>query len=84
MSDWYDRCIRSRFSLHGRLAYMAVVKNGDDRDCPHRALRCGFLEDDDSFISCGDDVLCLHCGQVWAATEDSDYYRLTGHAPFAR
>lgn len=77
LQDWFPR--RSR--LHDRLAYMTVLRTGRLPYCTHSRLRAGFLDRDGFWEGRGDDLLCLECAQVWAATELSEYYRETACPP---
>ena len=73
--------IRRRSVLNARLEYMSILRTGIDPSCAHQQLHVGLLERDEFFTDQGDDVLCSCCGQVWAATQEMEYFLSVGSAP---
>lgn len=71
---WYRRL----FCLHDSIRVMAVLREGSCNDCSHRHLRSGLLVGEEFWAWAGDDVHCHDCLQVWAATEESDYFHAMG------
>lgn len=81
LSHRVHHAIWRRYCLSARVAYMSVLRCGARPECRHEHLKTGLLEGREFHFGCGDDILCADCEQVWAATQEMDYFVRVGDLP---